>query len=172
MRSEAIICFQLLMAVLGTKADLGWPVIICLFRCRNCDSCSCALFPTRVLEQSVIGCGSWRPTSEWCLCHFDISGHHVGDLQIVEGDPFGPGANLEFKPFVSLCDDIIETCVGCLKGPLCFIPANVDLLSCFQRTGYVKPCCLCTMLAGLFGVKAFHLGSKGPILYLIFLSFS
>ena len=86
----------------------------------------------------------------------------MGDLQMVEGDPFGPGANLEVKPFVSSCDDSIETCVlGCLEGPLCFTLANVDLLSRFQCTGNVKPCCLCTMSAGLFGVKAFHLVHGG-----------
>ena len=50
---------------------------------------------------------------------------------MVEGDPFGPGANLEVKPFVSPCDDSIETCVGCLEHSIVnssLFPTSMSLL--------------------------------------------
>ena len=106
MRSEAVICFLLLMALLGTTAD-PWLASGLLFVHVQKLRQLC-LVPPRVLERSVIGCWSWRLTSAWWLCHFDVSGRHMGDLQMVEGDPFGPGANLEVKPLVSPCDDSIR----------------------------------------------------------------
>ena len=136
-----------------------WIEVFRLFRCRSGGSCSCAFLNPLFLGRPVLVCGSWRTAPEWWLCHFDISRRNMGNLQAVNGNPFGSGAKLDVEPFVILCDDSIGTCVGCLEGFLCFGPANVNILSRLQCLGYVKPCCLCTMRAGRLGPKAFYLGS-------------
>ena len=93
-RSEAGICFLLLMALLGTTADPWLASGLLFVQVQKQRQLQLCLVPPRVLERSVIGCGSWRPASAWWLCHFDLSGRHMGDLKMVNGDPFGPGANL------------------------------------------------------------------------------
>ena len=134
----------------GRKQRLAYvrTVVICLHRCWSCDSCLHA----SLIDWSVHCCGTWRTAPERWLCHLNISRGHVGNLQPVNGDPLCPGANLDVKPFVCPCDDGVGTCVGCLKGPLCFTPANVYILSRFQSFGYMETRCLCTMAWALVGL--------------------
>ena len=68
MHSEAVICFRLLMVMLGAKADPWLASGLLFVQKKNCDSCSCALFlPGFLNDRSLVAGPGGLPLPGGCV---------------------------------------------------------------------------------------------------------